>query len=254
MDVARRIGGSGGGSWTACPTSAGVASAVVAGLVAGILLVGGPAPAATGSPGHVPAPSGSPRVHGLPSSSFFLARGDPRLCPSPMCGGLFVHLVNRSRTTCGDGGRRPACYVARADLSRLGLSDATRIRLESVVAAGRALVRGTVVRGRVPGFPELDTLVASEVWPASSAPRAPTGVFRRVSDNHVRCVVAPCFSTDATALNRGGTVTLSGVGLAGVGATAAERARALAAVARGRLTVAGRIVAVPKAGPAGTGR
>jgi hypothetical protein len=106
----------------------------------------------------------------------------------------------------------------------------------------------------VEGFPQLDTLVVSEVWPASSSPQAPTGVFRRLRDNRIRCIASPCFSTDATALNRGGTVTVSRVGLAGTGATTAERNRALALIAAGGVIAAGRVVAVPKAGPAGTGR
>jgi len=190
----------------------------------------------------------------LPVAPYYLARGDPRLCPSPVCGGLFVHLVNRSRTICGDGLRRLACYVASADLSALDASDAQRARLVGLLAQGRALARGTLVRGRVQGFPDLDTLVVSEVWPASSSTRPPTGTFRRLWDNGVRCIAAPCFSTSATALNRGGVVTVSGVGLAGAGATTAERNRGLSLVASGGLVAAGRVVVVPRAGPAGAGR
>ena len=198
--------------------------------------------------------SGSRTSAPLPVSPYYLARGDPRLCPSPVCGGLFVHLENRSRTICGDGARRLSCYVAAADLAKLRVPDAERTRLSGLLGEGRALARGTLVRGLVKGFPQLDTLVVTEVWPASSSQSPPTGTFRRLRDNGVRCIAAPCFATDAIALNNGGKVTVSRVGLAGVRAPAGERTRALALVTSGRLLAAGRIVAVPQAGPAGTGR
>src|SRR5574340_594604 len=158
--------------------------------------------------------------------------------------------VGRSR----DGARRPSCYVASADLAKLRLSDAERARLVGLLAEGRALVRGTIVRGLVEGLPQLDTLVAGEVWTASSSHRLPTGTFRRLSDNGARCITTPCFSTDVLMLNRQGKSTVSRVGLAGVGATTPERNRALALLASGGLVAAGRVVAVPRAGPAGTGR
>jgi hypothetical protein len=193
----------------------------------------------------------------LPVSPYYLGRGDPRLCPSPQCGGLFIHLVNRSRTICGDGLRRPACYVAAADLGRLGVSDARRSALMGSISAGRALVRGVLVRGRVPGFPQLDTLVVTEVWLASRSPQAPTGTFRRLHDNGVRCIAAPCFSTDALTLNprrASSRATVSQVDLSRTGASPGAQRRALTLVARGDLIAAGTIVAVPNAGPAGTGR
>lgn len=191
----------------------------------------------------------------LPVSPYYLARGDPRACPSPACGGLFLHLVNRSRTVCRDGMRRPACYVASADLSKLGVSDSRRSQLVAAISAGRALVRGMVVRGRVPGFPQLDTLVVTEVWPASRSTQDPTGTFRRLRDNGIRCIAAPCFSTDALTLNprRAGTrVTVSAVQASG--SVEPELQRAAKLIAAGGVIAAGRIVAVPRAGPAGTGR
>ena len=191
----------------------------------------------------------------LSVAPYYLARGDPRACPSPACGGLFVHLVNRSRTACGDGLRRPACYIASADLSMLGVSAARRARLLGSISAGRGLVRGVLVPGRVPGFPQLDTLVVTEVWPASRSPQAPTGTFLRLRDNRIRCIVAPCFSTDALTLDprRPGTrVTLSAIQAGGV--TDADIRRAAKLLPSGGVIAAGKIAAVPHAGPAGTGR
>ena len=220
------------------------AAAVVVVLLSSWALLSGAAPAEGG---------------GVSSStpSWYLARGDPRLCPSPICGGLFVHLVNRSRTICGDGARRPSCYVATADLAALEVSAARRAALVGLLSSGRALARGALVRGLVQGFPQLDTLVVTEIRPASGSRRTPTGVFRRLRDNRVRCIAAPCFSIDAWKLNptsTGSRVTVSSVDLTATGATEAARLRALRQIARGDLIASGRIVAVPKAGPAGTGR
>jgi hypothetical protein len=191
----------------------------------------------------------------LSVAPYYLARGDPRACPSPACGGLFVQLVNRSRTACGDGERRAACYVAATDLGRLGLTDAKRSALVGSIAAGRALVRGVLVRGRVPGFPQLDTLVVTAVWTASRSPKAPTGAFRRLRDNGIRCIAAPCFSTDALTLNPrrpGAHVTISALRAGGVADADLERSERL--LGTGGVIAAGRIVAVSHAGPAGKGR
>src|SRR5262245_60320092 len=49
---------------------------------------------------------------GLPS--IYTVRSDPRLCPSPMCGGYWVALANGARTRCDDGVQRSQCYVAEA--------------------------------------------------------------------------------------------------------------------------------------------
>jgi hypothetical protein len=189
-------------------------------------------------------------------SSYYLGRGDPRACPSPICGGVWVRLVNKDVTSCGGGGGldRRECYVAEVDVTRLRTSEQARTTLAGLVAGGRAVARGTIMTGLVEGFPELATLVASEVWPASSSSRAPEGPFRVLRDNGVRCVTYPCFSTHAALLNSRSHTNVSRVGLAGTGTPAAERRRALARVATVGLIAAGRIVREPNVGPAGAGR
>jgi hypothetical protein len=199
--------------------------------------------------GAVPAAADPPRE----VSSYYLARADPRLCPSPRCGGLWVRLVNRSRTACGDGSVQRECYVAVVHLSSLRLGERKTIRLAQLVTAGRALVRGKLVPEGIEDF-TLDGLAVSEIWPASSSARKPTGTFRKLTDNGVRCVTAPCFSIHAATLNRPGQSEVSDVDLAGTGAPEAERRSALALIPKGRLIASGRIVRVPNAGPAGTGR
>jgi len=185
-------------------------------------------------------------------SSYYLGRADPRLCPSPMCGGVWIRLVNRPATPCAPAPRRE-CYVADLDLSRLRVSEGARGRLAGLVTGGRALARGTVVTGRVEGFPELATLAVSEVWTASSSPRKPEGAFQVLRDNGVRCITAPCFSIHAARLNEPTHSDVSGVRLGTTGATTTERRRALARIATSGLIAAGAIVREKNAGPAGDG-
>ena len=209
-------------------------------LVALAVALGGATGAAGDPPGTV--------------SSYYVGRGDPRLCPSPMCGGVWVRLVNRNATSCGGAFTGPECYVASVDLSRIRVSEQLRTRLGGLVAAGLALTRGTIVRGRVQGFPELPTLVVSEMWTASSSPRSPEGPFRVLRDNGVRCVTTPCFSTHAVRLNSGQHTNISSVDLSRIRATRAERDHARERIADGELIAAGRIVRGSGVGPAGAGR
>lgn len=212
--------------------------AVLFALVATLLT--GANPASSDPPGSV--------------SSYYLARADPRLCPSPMCGGLWINLVNKSATRCGDGAARRECYVAEADLSGLSVDEKGRVQLQRLITEGRALARGRLLRGRIDGFPELDILVVSEVWTASSSQTRARGLFHRLRDNGVRCITTPCFSIHAAVLNVGRHLNVSNVNLASTGAPAWERRAALAQIARPGLIAAGRVVRTPNAGPAGDGR
>jgi hypothetical protein len=188
----------------------------------------------------------------LQSPTYYLGRADPRLCPSPVCGGLWLTPVNGARPSCRDPAGR-ACYVTRLAFRESEVSEARRQRLTQLVAEGRALVLGHLGRANVAGFPDLQALRVVDVWqPASS--RRPSGVFRMLRDNGVRCVTQPCFSIQATALNVPRGSTISEVDLGRTGATAAERRRALARISTRQLVAAGEIVRKPNAGPAGAGR
>jgi hypothetical protein len=186
-------------------------------------------------------------------SSFYVGRPDPRLCPSPMCGGVWVRLVNEGTTACEGGFASRECYVAAVDVSRARVPPRLRSRLAGLVAAGAALARGTIVRGRVAGFPELRTLVATEVWPSSSSTAPPLGPFWRLRDNGVRCVVSPCFSTHAARLNSARHTNVSRIDLSRIRTTLAERWHAREEIAEEGLIAAGTIVKEPNAGPGGAG-
>jgi hypothetical protein len=145
-------------------------------------------------------------------TAMYVVRHDPRLCPSPLCGGYWVAIANGARTRCHDGLRRPRCYVATA-----------------VAADGGPLAgvgEGALVRGAIDlGSDDLGELVVSAVYaPAGRAPLA--GGFYRVVDTEVRCVRAPCRSYRATQLNGRTRATISKVQLDTTKASPAEVARA----------------------------
>ena len=194
----------------------------------------------------------APAEHGVRPSLVYLGRVDPRMCPSPLCGGFWVRAVNGGDVRCPEPAGR-SCYVASLELDpRLG--DARRARLTRLFGEGRALIDGSLVTGQVEGFPELRVLQAHEVWPSSASPAPPRGVFYVLRDTGIRCITAPCFSIRATTLNSTRGLTLSDVDLSGVDAPPAGRRRALAQLERGELIVVGRVVVQPNAGPAGPGR
>ena len=149
-------------------------------------------------------------------TAMFVLRHDPRLCPSPMCGGYWVALANGARTRCADGLRHVRCYAAQAvDANGSPLGDITE---------------GALVRGAIDlGHDDLGDIVVTAVYePAGSAPVA--GGYYRVVDTGIRCVRAPCFSYRARRVNGSTRSTLSGVDVAAAKVTAKQLARANAAL------------------------
>jgi hypothetical protein len=155
-----------------------------------------------------------------------------------------VRRVNHATTVCADGGRHRECYAATVS----GVPE----KLWSA-RGGSVLVRGRLTDARIDGFPGLAALRAVAAWrPAGTG--APRGRTFRVRDNGVRCVAAPCFSLTATALEGGGTRTLSELDLARAGLSAGDLRRTERAVSGDGALVTGTVVTVPDAGPAGSGR
>lgn len=175
----------------------------------------------------LPADGSPPRV----GASIYVVTQDPRLCPSPLCGGYWARLANRSVTRCSDGVLRGRCYVARA-------VDEERHPLEKAIPEG-ALARAVIEPWRFEGMGELGVLVVAKTY-APVGGQASSGRYFRVVDRGIRCVRAPCFSLRATLLNGDERSALSGIGLGG--APIAERGRIEAALgtksgilARGRI-------------------
>jgi hypothetical protein len=167
--------------------------------------------------GAATAPARTPEI----GTAMFVVRQDPRLCPSPLCGGYWVALANGARTRCGGGVRRAQCYIAEAVDQRDG-------RLAGEIPDG-ALVRGVLEPGPPVSGTELDHLRIRALYaPAGSGDVA--GGYYRVRDTGIRCVRAPCFSYRVTSVNGSVPVTTSAVDLAPSHASSGELDRALAAV------------------------
>lgn len=166
------------------------------------------------------------------TQEYFSVTPDLRRCISPLCGGVFVRAVNLPLTQCVDGSLEESCYLAEVDSSAVGGDP------------GLPLSTPTVVRGRMTprefdGFGNLGALVVREAW-SSATDAAANGTFYRVEDNGIRCVTTPCFSTDATALNRErATTALSDLDLSSAGASDSQLGEAALAIASGDLIVAG---------------
>jgi uncharacterized protein DUF6748 len=155
-------------------------------------------------------------------SSLYVVQGDPRLCPSPLCGGYWVALANHARTVCHDGARRPRCYVA-------SLVGPRQQPPPSAVPSG-ALARAEIQSQEFEGLGELGVLVVADVF-APTGKVIQTGRVFRLVDTGIRCVRAPCFSYRASQVNQSTRTTLSGVDLRAAGATPADVTRAEAALA-----------------------
>ena len=197
------------------------------GLVAALIVVGG---VFTGS-----APSQPPV-----GTALYSVRVDPRLCPSPLCGGYWVALANTARTRCADGTARARCYVARA-------VGEDRHPLDASVPDG-ALVRGDLDTFDFDGVGVLGVLaVASVHAPKGKAPES--GRYYRLVDTGIRCVRAPCFSTRASRRNRMGKTAISGLVLTTLRYDEQLEKRVLAALAtRNGVLARGRIRPTPDGG------
>lgn len=152
------------------------------------------------------------------SSAYFALTPDPRLCPSPLCGGVFARRVNLAVTRCPDGKPRPVCHASEVDWI-LGVDGEDLARIQAAVLRGQGIVRGRLLRGReLPGGELAGRLVITEAWIGASSALADGDVFR-VRDLGIVCVTAPCFSLHASTLNTTRHRDISELDLSGVGAT-----------------------------------
>jgi len=186
---------------------------------------------------------------------YFGTTADLRLCPSPTCGGYFVHALNRQYTRCADETRATSCHALWIDWSALSIDAAAQAALEEDAASGRAIIRGYLIPG--PDIPDTSTLVALRAWRSATA-ALPAGRYFRLRDLGIACIqgfegdfAAPCFSLSARLINRPRRTDISALDLEAAGATAAQIDAAYRALSRGRLIVAGRIRSDPSTEPPG---
>ncbi len=163
----------------------------------------------------------------------YVVRPDPRMCPSPRCGGYWVALANRTSTPCGGGVVQARCYVASA-VGRDGRALGTAI-------PDRALVRGSIEARSLDGSALRVLVVDALREPVGNAVSAP---IYRVRDTGIRCVRAPCFFMRAWRLSTTKVVTVSELDLDPAGLTPGQEQAAQEALEpkNGGLFVAGRIV------------
>lgn len=150
------------------------------------------------------------------SRYYIFARADMRLCPSPLCGGVFVREVNRLFTRCGDGKFRRDCYVAGIDTSSLGLSENRAFSFLTLFGQGLGILKGSFSPLASP-FEGLFELTAEEAWEAQSRSHE-KGFSYLFMDNGIRCFVAPCPSIDEAKLNSPMKRRISGLDLTRTGA------------------------------------
>jgi hypothetical protein len=201
---------------------------------------------------------------GLPQSAYFeVTRPDLRLCPSPLCGGYFVRLVNRARLQCADGTVARECHAAQIDWSALGLAPDDEARLMAEFGDKRVLVRGQLVE-QDSGFGiSIPTLVATDAWRGVVAPKDSRDLlswkrpsrdrYFGVEPSGIVCVTYPCPSLVQLWLNSNIVRELHDIDLGQSGATPEQIAAGLDALYQGDgLLVLGRNRLF--SGPAGTGQ
>jgi hypothetical protein len=206
-------------------------------LVGWLLLASGLAVAAVAS-----SVAAAPRA----DDTLYRVRADPRMCPSPLCGGYFLARAGTGRTPCHDGALRPACYVAAVDLQ--ALPEPVRARAADSLGDPAALAAGRLVPYRPAGTERLAALAVHQVWRAAGSSGDAGGPIYRIVDTGVRCIRAPCFSLRATAANTTRSVRLSGVDLGARGVTPSSLRRATMLLEKGVVLVSGtlRTVADPR--------
>src|SRR5438093_9941735 len=130
---------------------------------------------------------------------YFTIAPDPRLCPSPLCGGYWVTRVNRPFTVCADGRQAARCYVADLDFSLSGFSPAQQNMARG--ATGHALMRGFIEPKQFGAFGNLGTFSVREAWIGHRGIVA-SGTFYRARNTGIVCIAFPCPSYQVARLNR----------------------------------------------------
>ncbi len=191
----------------------------------------------------------------LPRGTYYeVTRTDPRLCPSPFCGGVFVRRLNSSWQPCADRSLAEECYAGRIDWSALGLAADEVAALEAELLQRRAIVRGRLEEADL-GFAALiPVLVVSNAWRGVTGATPKDGLrYFGVTPSGIVCITSPCPSLTQRRLNSRRSNPLHELDLASSGATGEQIARGLEALYGGSgLIVYGTSGSIE--GPAGQGR
>ena len=129
----------------------------------------------------------------LTNLRIYQARSDTRKCASPMCGGYFLHELNKPKTLCYDGTQKTECYVENLDFSELDCEDIST-PIYSVLLEG---ILETVLEVHDIWIPYDDT--------------KPQGQFYQIINDFLVCVRAPCFNLSEIKVNTTKQMMLSGL-------------------------------------------
>lgn len=148
--------------------------------------------------------------------TYFEVWTDFRKCAAPMCGGFYLYRLNRSSTVCHNGTSRASCYTPELDWSESQLSAETQAVFLDAAARDAmsygaiALVRGRFAPKTYDGFGNMGRFIVTEAWVAETD-AVSDGVFVRAKDNGLRCIQAPCPSTNERALNTSRSANIAGI-------------------------------------------
>ncbi len=178
---------------------------------------------------------------------YYAVRLDTRRCLFPVCGGYWVHALNKKKTRCLDGRERNECYVATIETSGLDLSEEELANIQNDTR--QIVYRGVLGSKQYPHFGRFGELVAYEAWQAASETPY-TGKVYDVSDNHIVCITTPCFSLAAKTVN----TTSAAITVSGLLGDETLLEGVYTALSTEHILGAGKVVRDKHAGPAGVGR
>jgi len=167
--------------------------------------------------------SNLPDLRGFPQATYYrVTHLDMRLCPSPLCGGVFVERVNKRRSKCADGTVAKECHAAAVDFSALGLSPEEERRLQAGFFAKRVLVRGALELNDLGSGIEIPTLLVTDAWRGITGTQVRPGSYFGVVSTGIVCITFPCPSFAAFKLNGRRIGWLHSLDLASSGATSEQ--------------------------------
>ncbi len=179
--------------------------------VVGLAVGCGVTEAELGEPGEVLVEDGSEL--GASAQTYVQLRRDIRRCMAPLCGGYFVHDVNRAALR--------EVYVSHLDFSQAKLDEATQAH---VTGAGDGEV---VLKGKLgPVEPQFRTrpFLVTAAWRGMPGVRPAAGeLFFRAERVDIRCIAAPCPSYRATKLHGSQGTLFHDVGVARASLPAVDR-------------------------------
>jgi hypothetical protein len=125
------------------------------------------------------------------SSTYVRLRRDTRRCASPLCGGFWVHDVNR--------GTLREQYVSGLDFTASGLSDEVQADVYNA-PDGEVVLYGKL--GPLETRFNTRPFIVTAAWRGLPGVKpAPGESFYRVEEMNVQCLVAPCPTLQATKLH-----------------------------------------------------